>query len=198
MKQILNNYVVRSFALLCLLSFTLLLGADEGRIFNVRLISNKKVNCIVQDKKGFIWLSTNYGVNRYDGYNFVTYRYNKQDTTSIVDNEITTFLNDKEGRLWVGSAHGLMRYEAATNSFKRFSFPLSLRPRVKGIIEDAHGNIFVGTSGFGLFLTRRGSDHLESFIGNEVKPKSIFFDLIFLDEQGAIGKAISRNALSVG
>lgn len=106
MKQILNNYVVRSFALLCLLSFTLLLGADEGRIFNARLISNTKVNCIVQDKKGFIWLGTNYGVNRYDGYNFVTYRYNKQDTTSIVDNEITTFLNDKEGRLWVGSALG--------------------------------------------------------------------------------------------
>ena len=78
MKQILNNYVVRSFALLCLLSFTLLLGADEGRIFNARLISNTKVNCIVQDKKGFIWLGTNYGVNRYDGYNFVTYRYNNK------------------------------------------------------------------------------------------------------------------------
>ena len=131
-------------------------------------------------------MGTNYGVNRYDGYNFVTYRHNKQDTTSIVDNEITTFLNDKEGRLWLGSAHGLMRYEAATNSFKRFSFPLNLRPRVMGIIEDAHGNIFVGTSGLGLFLIRRGSDHLESFIGNEVKPKSLFFDLIFQDEQGAI------------
>ena len=59
MKQILNNSVVRSFALLCLLSLTLLLGADEGRIFNARQISNAKVNCIVQEKKAlFGWAPT--------------------------------------------------------------------------------------------------------------------------------------------
>lgn len=46
-----------------------------------RGLSQSRVNCIVQDRRGFIWIGTNDGLNRFDGYTFTVYRYNAQVNT---------------------------------------------------------------------------------------------------------------------
>ena len=49
-------------------------------------LSNSQVNCIFRDSRGFIWVGTAYGLNRYDGYRFKTFYSNRLDSTSMRDN----------------------------------------------------------------------------------------------------------------
>lgn len=80
----------------CLLA-SLLVYADNGKLFHSDKLSSSLINCVVQDRYGFIWVGTDFGLSRFDGYRFVNYRHDKNDTTSILDNIITEFHVDKQG-----------------------------------------------------------------------------------------------------
>ena len=101
-----------------------------------------------------------YGLNKFDGYHFTTYFTDSKDTTSIVTNEITNFFVDRHHRLWIGCSKGLMQYDYEHNCFKRYHFPNPKSRVWENIIEDADGNLLVGTAGYGLFSIHAGEDHL--------------------------------------
>jgi ligand-binding sensor domain-containing protein len=67
-------------------------------------LSQNAVSAIVQDRRGFMWFGTKDGLNRYDGYQFVVFRHDPFDSTSISDSEITTLFEDSRGRIWIGHA----------------------------------------------------------------------------------------------
>ena len=69
-------------------------NADNG-------LSHNKVNCIVQDNRGFIWIGTEDGLNRYDGQYFTIFRNKPNDTTTVSGNIITSLLEDENGILWI-------------------------------------------------------------------------------------------------
>src|ERR1700760_1904185 len=74
-------------------------------------LSHDKVNCILQDKRGFIWLGTEDGLNRYDGKYCVVFNSVPGDSTGLSGNIITDLLEDKEGIIWIATADGgLSRY----------------------------------------------------------------------------------------
>jgi ligand-binding sensor domain-containing protein len=70
-------------------------------------LSQSSVNCVVQDDQGFIWIGTQDGLNKYDGYSFTTYYHDPADSSSICDNFIRDLAIDSVGNLWVGTDHGL-------------------------------------------------------------------------------------------
>ena len=73
---------------------------------------------MLKDKNGFLWLGTEDGLNRYDGYQFVTYRHNADDPRSISSNVISALLEDKKGNIWVGTNGGsINKFEEGSNSF---------------------------------------------------------------------------------
>ncbi|HNC48366.1 MAG TPA: two-component regulator propeller domain-containing protein, partial [bacterium] len=119
-------------------------------------LSQSAVHCLLQDKLGFIWLGTQDGLNRYDGYGFKIFRHDPQDSLSISDNWIQTIYEDRNGKLWIGTdGDGLNCYDRQTQSFVRYSArkgkPGSLpHGRVWAISEDVHGTLWVGTIGGGL------------------------------------------------
>jgi signal transduction histidine kinase/CheY-like chemotaxis protein/ligand-binding sensor domain-containing protein len=78
------------------------------------------VNCIKQDSRGFIWIGTRNGLNRYDGYKFITYRNDPADNASISNNTINDMIEDKEGNIWFATQSGLDRYNRRTAKFTRF------------------------------------------------------------------------------
>jgi len=84
-------------------------------------LSQSYVYDMVQDKQGFIWIATQDGLNRYDGNEFVHYRHNILETTSIVNNMIRTLFIDKDNTLWVGTNNGLSKYNRKTDDFKNFT-----------------------------------------------------------------------------
>lgn len=78
--------------------------------FNVEKgLSQNSVLTIIQDKEGFMWFGTQYGLNRYDGYRFKIYR-NTGLKNAISANEINYLFNDREQNLWVATSNGLNKY----------------------------------------------------------------------------------------
>ena len=69
------------------------------------------VHTIVQDSCGFIWVGTHNGLNRYDGYTFVTYKNNINDKNCISNNSIKCLLEDSKGNFWIGTNKNLNRYQ---------------------------------------------------------------------------------------
>ena len=157
--------------------------ADTGKLYTADKMSSSMIQCIIQDHYGYIWIGTDYGLNKYDGYHFTTYFTDSEDYTSIVNNEICTFLVDSHHRLWIGCSKGLVRYDYDKNCFKRYHFPNGWRPRVENIIEDSQGNILLGTAGYGLYSIRSGEDKPRR--ENEFKKRGIddYCRRIFEDAQ---------------
>ncbi len=116
-------------------------------------ISHNYVRCIVQDNKGFVWLGTYSGLNRYDGYEIKVYNYNFNDSGSILNNIIRSLCIDSKGRLWIGTQKGLSLYNREKDAFINLNvdYGRSLQPfDILDICEDRFGNLWLGTSEEGL------------------------------------------------
>lgn len=106
-------------------------------------LSNSVVNAICHDKYGFIWIGTDDGLNKFDGYNFKIYRSLTNDSASLSSSFILSLYNDSNGRLWAGTQKGLCLYNAFNDSFTR----LIQETAVEIIKEDNNGNLICGTDG---------------------------------------------------
>ena len=138
-----------------------IMRADNGKLFTAEnQLSSSKISCITQDSFGYLWVGTEYGLNKFDGYHFSTFLNNPNDSLSIPSNEVTTFLADSKGRLWVGCSKGLATYNPDDNTFTRYRFPDKITPRVEAILENSHGDIVIGTAGYGLFAIKKGENNL--------------------------------------
>ena len=149
MKHI-RHYLTALFAI----ALSLMVWADSGELFTSGKLSSSLINCIVQDKYGYIWVGTEYGLSKFDGYRFTNYLHNEEDTTSITDNIISDLLVDKKGNLWIGCAKGLMRYNYEKNNFSRLQFPDGRKPRIYSMVESHRGDILLGTAGYGLYSVK--------------------------------------------
>lgn len=175
---------LRLVCLFCLCSI-LLLRADNGVLIPADQLPSSMINCITQDRYGLIWVGTDYGLSRYDGYHFTNYFHDSKDTTSINSNTITAFLVDRQGQLWIGSALGLMRYDYSCNKFIRFRFPgVRSTPRVYSLIENRFGDILIGTAGYGLFKISCGQNTIRQVKGFVQRNYDDFFTYIYSDNKG--------------
>ncbi|MEQ1552912.1 MAG: two-component regulator propeller domain-containing protein [Ferruginibacter sp.] len=87
------------------------LGVKQG-------LSQGMINCIYQDKEGFMWICTKDGLNRYDGYNIFTFRNNPNDPYSLPDNYCIAMAEDENGNFWVGTnTKGLFYFNKQTERF---------------------------------------------------------------------------------
>lgn len=114
------------------------------------------VFCILQDKKGFLWLGQETGLVRYDGYSFKVYQHNSTNANSISGNIIKALHEDKNGYLWVGTdGGGLCRFDPKTEQFQTYkNDPEDVNTisgnRIYAICEDQTGAIWAATLGNGL------------------------------------------------
>src|SRR5437016_10316253 len=65
-------------------------------------LSNNAINCIYKDSKGFVWIGTGSGLNRYDGYTFKVFKHS-EDTTALSDDDITGIFEGPFGKLWIAT-----------------------------------------------------------------------------------------------
>ncbi len=83
-------------------------------------LSLNNVNTTFQDSRGFIWICTEDGLNRYDGYNFKIYKHNPANPASISSSFVRKIIEDDNGNLWIITDHGLNMYDWDTDSFVRY------------------------------------------------------------------------------
>lgn len=116
-------------------------------------LSHNQVNCILKDEEGFVWFGTMSGLNRYDGYNFKAFKYNRRDTASLSDNYISAIFPLPENRLWIDTRNGVNIYNPRTENFdhreaaylEKLSLPAGT---INRIVKDRKGNFW--------FLYNRG------------------------------------------
>jgi two-component sensor histidine kinase/ligand-binding sensor domain-containing protein len=118
-------------------------------------LSQSNVNCIYQDSRGFIWIGTRNGLNRFDGYKFVIYNRDPKDTFSLSDDFVTDVAEDKSGNLWIATKGGLNKYDRSENRFSRFFHnekdPHTLSGNaLNKLAFDQEGNLWIATQMNGL------------------------------------------------
>ena len=111
---------------------------------NIQL-SNLNITTIAQDSKVFLWVGTLDGLNRFDGYDFKTYRNIENDTTSLVKNRVETIFEDSHGTLWVSTLNsGLQYYNRKADTFCRIPEFSQRYCQVFRITEDKQHNLWIG------------------------------------------------------
>ncbi|MCU7496874.1 MAG: hypothetical protein HF311_15500, partial [Ignavibacteria bacterium] len=193
-------------AVICLLLFLLPSAPDnlllaQGNLTTFEHISieqglsQSSINAIIQDFKGFIWIATADGLDRYDGYSFKIFRNIPQLTGSLSDNSVSAVYEDRNGNLWAGTLLGnLNKYDRRNERFIKYSFgsdsgytspvmnaipeyPLTFSRfndrTITAISGDSKGNLWIATWGQGLFSFEVKTGKVKHFTFNPKDPHSI-------------------------
>jgi signal transduction histidine kinase/ligand-binding sensor domain-containing protein/DNA-binding response OmpR family regulator len=142
---------MRHFFLFYLLSAVSLVFGQTGYFYPSERFSSGLINDVCQDKHGYIWIATENGLNKFDGYRFTTYQHQLDDATTLNSNIVVKLYSDNKGRLWVGTRMGLSCYDEGSDRFVNYPFPNQESPRVISMMERQNGDFLVGTSGRGLY-----------------------------------------------
>jgi len=126
-------------------------------------LSNSSVLAILQDSRGFIWLGTRDGLNRYDGKRVKVYRDFYSRNLSGINVKVNCLVEDEYRNLWIGTSTGLYLYNE-----KKESFSLMIFGNVNAFFKDAKNNLWIGASN-GLYL-------MQSNDGNKLRLTFIKYD----------------------
>jgi ligand-binding sensor domain-containing protein/signal transduction histidine kinase len=120
-------------------------GSEEG-------LSQSSAQVVLQDNLGFLWIGTQDGLNRFDGYSFKVFQPNPNDADALSSGEILSMFKGANGTLWIGTDTGLNRFDPISGKFKHWVHdgqnPTSLANNVvQAIYQDPQGALWIGTQG---------------------------------------------------
>ncbi len=152
-------------------STTTIYSAEAGRSLPFERYSAEQglsqaiVECILLDRRGFLWLGTEDGLNRFDGYQFRVFRHSSDDPVSLSYSEIKCLLEDRAGGLWIGTFGGLNRFDPGSETCRRFVHdPDDSRTLagnvVRALCQDRSGSLWVGIQGGGLDRLDPATEHI--------------------------------------
>lgn len=124
-------------------------GSEQG-------ISHDTVFTVVQDRQGYVWLGTEQGLNRFDGYGSRVFTHDVNSAGSLAEDDVSGLLVDRLGRLWVATwGGGLDRFEPDSETFAHLRADPTRQDalhdnRVQTLLEDRDGRIWAATFAGGL------------------------------------------------
>ena len=125
------------------------LGVADG-------LSQGHVYAIHQDKKGFIWIGTHGGLNRYDGYRFKVFRYSPFNASTLGDNSVFFLKEDTvTGKFWIGGSSSLNEFDPKTFVNTRYRYPKKQMEFSDGIFVNSHELLLACEYAVLLFDTRK-------------------------------------------
>ena len=142
-------------------------------------LSMSVAQCILQDSRGFLWIGTEDGLNRFDGYSFKVYRHDPKDANSLSNSHIRSICEDQSGVLWIGTyGGGLNRFDPETGQFTHYrndpDDPSSLsNNQVLSVREDRTGALWIGTRGGGLNRFDRETETFTHYQNDPDDPHSL-------------------------
>lgn len=174
MKYCIKPIVVTIFALL-----TSILYANQptnlhfDQISTQDGLSQNTVRAIIEDRQGFIWAGTLDGLNRYDGYRFLTYKPELGNTNSLIDHRVKDMFQDKEGYLWIKTYKNEFNcYDPMSNRFVDYS--ANIEAAYIDYYESESGDIWLWGGTDGCLLIKRDNGKLTStpyFVREEAEEK---------------------------
>lgn len=143
------------------------------------------ISAMAQSKTGFVWIGTDNGLFRYDGYTFKKFSRDRKTQGHLSNNHINALLEDQDGNLWIGTSHGLNLYNKNTNDFT----PIGIS-NVKGgsnyvssLVLDGDRNLWVGTFG-GIKKIKKSAKNLENLDRRSELSKSRVLTLFYDADYG--------------
>jgi len=149
MRQL--NYILK----LTIFHFCVITGAAQNFSFEhlttEQGLSQSTVNSIIQDQKGFIWIGTGDGLDKFDGYSIYRYSHDNTNPKSISKNTILSLYEDSDGFIWIGTyGGGLNKFDFSTQTFTHFETNSNQKNSLSNnqifeIFEDSEGIFWIGT-----------------------------------------------------
>jgi signal transduction histidine kinase/ligand-binding sensor domain-containing protein/DNA-binding response OmpR family regulator len=144
-------------------------------------LSQTHVLHVTQDSKGFTWICTQNGLNKYDGYDITVYKFDPKDTTSIRSNDLRYVYEDRDQNLWIATAEGLDLYDREKDQFKHIRlYPNRRKEKISMniILQDKDGLIWLGT-GHGLFSFDPKTNSSSHFFHDPTNDQSLSFNEVY-------------------
>ena len=163
------------------------IGTKEG-------LSDLNVMCIMQDSRGFIWIGTRYGLNRYDGHQFKTFYSDPSDSNSLSNNYVRCITEDAKGNIWVATAGGgFNKFNRKSNQFRQYTHQPNNLNSVSGnnvynITVEKTGKLWIATTD-GINLFNPETDNFVHFLSNKTDITTISDNNVtttYSDKQGTI------------
>ena len=144
-------------------------------------LSQSSPNCIIQDSRGLLWIGTEDGLNKYDGYTFTIYKPDPDNPKSISNIRIKCLLEDASGNIWIGTnGSGIDLYDRKQDCFIRHGLPDKNSPQ-SGVItcmtKPDKKNLWIGTN-VGLFKYDIVKNSFKSFKRDSMNENTISNDFI--------------------
>ena len=163
------------------------IGQDDG-------LSQNSANCIIQDSRGYIWVATFDGLNRFDGEEFKVYRNDPFDPESLIDSGVTWLAPAANGSIWIATREGLDHFNPQTKEFTHFTHdpdnPHSLSDNfIYFVMVDSQETLWIATDKGGLNQLNVGSTQFIHYTHTPENPHSLDSNLIYSvyeDSQGMI------------
>lgn len=132
-------------------------------------LSNSYITDILQDRKGYIWIGTTDGLNRFDGYDFKKYKRNPFDKTTIGGNNVRCLYEDSHGNLWIGLLNGFVsKFDPMVEKFTNYSCILKNSNvlsdgDISGIVEDKDGLLWIAVDRKGFVCLNPNTGNFSSY-----------------------------------
>ncbi len=144
------------------------INTDDG-------LSSNQVNSIYKDHKGFLWIGTRSGLNRYDGYTIKAFKHTPSDSTSLIDNFVRKIVGDENDNLWILSPNSkLCIYDPVKDVFyhnlKDYDHDIAIPHNIISDINmGSNGKVLISNEFFGVYIydiNKRSSVWLKNEYGN--------------------------------
>ncbi|MFI5155263.1 MAG: two-component regulator propeller domain-containing protein [Chitinophagales bacterium] len=182
---------------LLILSCHGLMGQHAGGVFYQLTtrngLSSNRSTAVIQDHKGYYWIATEDGLNRFDGTSCKIYRSVKDDNNSLSNNSCNYLLEDAQENIWIGTQEGISIYNSREGKFKRVYFhhpTISFEHlnSIRGIAKDDRDNIYMCSYGLWQYNTRTGK--WRNYFHDSTNPASLPAGLVFSPVYDSLNKGL--------
>lgn len=191
-----NTIIILSLIFINMISFKVnALGNNEKNINFKRItvedgLSQTTVEYMFQDSRGYVWIGTDDGLNKYDGDKFEVYRYDPESKNSISGNCVVAIIEDENGDIWVGTSVGISKINTETKEIKNYlsgenGCTLS-NNSISEILIDSNNDIYVATDD-GLNKYNKLTDNFERIFYSEDEEKTLTNQSIYSIVEDAFG-----------
>ncbi len=161
-------------------------------------LSSNSVTRTFQDRDGYVWFGTKDGLCRFDGYDIKVFRSSAQTPGKLTNNEIECITEDKNGTLWIGTLEGVNILNKRSYSVRPYENEFTIRERINSVLCDSEGNIWIGTSNYGILKVNPQNGKFERFStdnNSAIRLKSNNISHLYEDKAGNIWIASWKSGL---
>ncbi len=158
---------------------------SSTRFYDDEQLSSTMITDIVQDSLGYIWIGTEYGLNKFDGVHFTPYYNDETNEHSLADGLVRHLMVDREGRLWVVTNTNIQRYNPLADNFEKVTFSDTQPATISGIQQAPSGDIWLLSKG-GLWTINTHDLRADHHPTIDAQLREDYKDNMLLDSKGRL------------